>query len=224
MPFSPTVTHESLAVPGAKFAVHRLGFSRRAELDAKTLAQRQRMREIEIDHPPQNAREVELSRQLAIAEAKAMAVPADQLESVIENEVTPIARELAAASDPETRKRRAVLSEEYGTIEAVVREVWIRAGLIRLEGDPIMIDDGEDKSLRAMTVDELMACGSPELAKEIWDALRADGQLSGKRAANFNKPGTSGGSATGPETTIVSAVRPAEATSSETASAISLAS
>jgi hypothetical protein len=74
MSFSPTLTRYSAAIKGAKFIVHRMGFGRRTDLDFKTLEFRQRLRELEADHPPKSEEEKLASEHLAIAVRKSQAL------------------------------------------------------------------------------------------------------------------------------------------------------
>ena len=87
MSFSPTVTHTSKSIPGLTFTVARMGFGKRTDLDFATLSLRQRLRELEAEHPPESQREKDLGEALVIARRKAYAVPADQFEAVIKNDV-----------------------------------------------------------------------------------------------------------------------------------------
>ena len=125
MSFSPTVAHPSSAVPGVTFTVHRIGFGRRTDIDRETLQLRQRLRELEADHPPRSDREKELAEQLAIANKKALAVPAEDFAKVMQADVDPLAKELEAVVPAETKKRRAVLNER--------RQIHFVLGLLRLE-------------------------------------------------------------------------------------------
>ena len=94
MPFSPTITHDSKTVPGVQFTVHRMGYGRRTELNQKTLGLRQRLRELEADNPPPNDKETILTEQLEIARKKALAVPAEEFDEVLQNEIKPLTDEL----------------------------------------------------------------------------------------------------------------------------------
>ena len=214
MPFAPTLTHDSTAVPGVKFTVHRMGFGRRSDLDFATLAFRQRLRDLEADHPPRSDQEKELGEQLAIANRKALAVPMDQYDAVLKADVEPLAAELAACVPADVKKKRAVLNEEYQQVEARIQAAWVRAGLIAIEG-------GE---LDGMTADQLLDYGPPELAVEIYGALIWDGRLGESSTKNSLEPGTFSGQADGesPNTTAIPAVVPRGATTwAETASSTS---
>jgi len=193
MSFSPTVTHPSSAVPGVTFTVHRIGFGRRTDLDLETLKLRQRLRELEADHPPRSDREKELAEQLAIAQKKALAVPAEEYAAVMAADVDPLAKELAEAVPAETKKRRAVLNEEYMMVENQIQAVWIRRGLVSIE-HRVADDKGE---LDGMTADELLDHGPPALAIEIYEALTGDGKLKDGESKNSPPPTTSGERADG---------------------------
>ena len=182
MPFSPTITHDSKTVPGVQFTVHRMGYGRRTELNQKTLGLRQRLRELEADNPPPNDKEKILNEQLEIARKKALAVPAEEFDEVLQNEIKPLTDELVLAGDPAIRKKRAVLNEEYAMVDAKVRMEWIRAGLVSITGGDL---DG-------MTADQLLQDAPPELAQEIYTALDADGTTRGEAAKNSQSPTTSG--------------------------------
>lgn len=210
MSLSPTITHASEKVPGVKFTVHRIGFGRRTDIDHTTLAYRQRLRELEADWPPRSDKEKELAEQLEIAQRKAGMVPANETLAVIEADVLPLERELAAAAKREVKKSRAVIDEEYMTVNARVQAAWIRAGLVAIEG-------GE---LDGMTADELLAYGPPALAREIHNSLLDDGALRGNASKNLQPPTTSGEAAGGANqstTAPPAEVLPAATTSNEIA-------
>jgi hypothetical protein len=190
MSFSPTIVHDSKAVPGVRFTVHRMGFGRRTDLDFQTLNLRQRLRELEIDNPPDTPREKELQEQIAIARKKALLVPPEEIDAVISADIVPLMADLAAAADPETKKRRAVLNEEYITVESRIRERWIRAGLVSIEG-------GE---FGGMSADELLQFGPAELAAEIYQAIASGGKLSGAETKNSSSPTISGAPVGGEKT------------------------
>lgn len=216
MSFSPTITHDSKTAPGTRFTVHRMGFGRRTDFDFQTLTHRQRLRELETDYPPPSDKEKEITEALEIAKRKALAVPADQFESVIENDVKPLGVELAAAVPAETRKRRAVIDEEYQMIDARIRTQWVLSGLIAIAGGDA---DG-------MTAEQLLAYGPPELALEIYEALTSDGRLKETERKNSPSPNTSSEAAGGPtaSSTAPSASIPqADTTTAATASNISQA-
>lgn len=205
MSFSPTITHDSKSVPGARFTVHRMGFGRRTSLDLATLAFRQRLRELEMENPPDNAKEKELNEQIQIARRKAMLVPEEEVDRVVREELAPLIQELAAAGDVDTRKRRAVLGEEYGAVESQIRGEWIIKGLVSLEG----------AGLDGMTAAQLLDFGPPELAIEVYNALATDGKVAGFDSKNSSSPITSGalvGGETGSTTAPIAAVQPAATT------------
>lgn len=215
MPFAPTVTHHS-KIAGVRFTVHRMGFGRRTDLDFQTLKLRQRLRELEAEHPPQSDREKELSHQLALAVRKANKVPAEEYDAVMEKDVTPISEELAACVPPEVKKRRLVLDEEYIQVENRIKEFWIRTGLVSIQGGDV---DG-------MTAEQLLEYGPPHLAAEIYDAMESDGRLSGTETKNLPLPITSGAPEDGEKTNTIATsagALKADGISSETASAISQA-
>ncbi len=214
MPFAPTLTHDSKVQPGVKFTVHRMGFGRRTDLDFATLAFRQRLRELESDHPPRSDQEKELGEQLAIAQRKAFAVPADQYDAVLKADVEPLAAELAACVPADVKKRRTVLNEEYTQVEARIQAAWVRAGLVSIDGDPL---DG-------MTAEQLLDYGPQELALEIYGALIGDGRLGETGRGNSLSPGTSSGQADGASrntTATPAESQPTPITSGATASSIS---
>lgn len=182
MPFSPTITHESKTFPGVQFTVHRMGYGRRTELQQKTLELRQRLRELEADNPPPNDREKILNEQLEIARKKALAVPPEEFDGVLQNDIKPLTDELVLAGDPAIRKKRAVLNEEYAMVDAKVRMEWIRAGLVSVTGG----------DLDSITADQLLQYGPPELSQEIYAALDSDGTTRGEAAKNSQSPTTSG--------------------------------
>ena len=182
MGFSATLTHDSKAFSGVRFTVRRMGYARRVSLDFDTLALRQRQREIEMENPPSTPHERELNDQILIARKKALAVPESEMDQVIREDLTPLLEALASAADVETKKRRAVLQEEYATVESKVREAWIRAALVSISGG-----DFDD-----MTVAEFLDSAPPQLAAEVWEALSADGRVIGEDAKNSPSPGTSG--------------------------------
>ena len=204
MPFSPTLTHESKTVPGVTFTVHRMGLGRRVDLDQKTLDLRQRLRELEADNPPPNDREKIIGEQLEIAKKKALSVPPEEFDGVLENDIKPLADEMVAAGDPEVRKKRATLNEEYSLIDAKIRLAWIRAGLIGIAGADM---DG-------MTADQLLEYGPSVLAQEIYQALSTDGIVRGEAAKNLQSPTTSGAPVVGeiPPTTALSVEPPSTST------------
>jgi len=169
MPFSPTITRESTALPGVKFTIRRMGLSRRTDLDFETLKLRQRLRELEADHPPRTDQEKELSEQLAIAVRKAGAVSAAEYDGVMKADVEPLAAELAACVPADVKKARSVLNEEYVQVENRISAAWIRAGFVSIEGGDV---DG-------MTAEQLLDYGPPALAGEIYEALTSDARLGG---------------------------------------------
>lgn len=180
--FSPTNTVKSIKIPDVVFTVHRIGFGRRSDLDMKTIQHRQRLRELELDYPPQGEQEKQLNEALQIAYRKASLVSAEQYNAVIEKDVEPLQKELIAAIPLDVRKRRAALDIEYQAVDQLVRREWIRAGLVKIEGSDV---DG-------MTADQLLEYGPPELADEIYEALSNDGQLTPPQIKNSPSPGTSG--------------------------------
>jgi hypothetical protein len=182
MTFAPTITHTSQALPGVTFTVRRIGFSRGVEIDFATLALRQRQRELEADYPPFSDAEKEIAEALEIAQRKAYAVPMDQFDAVVDNEVKPLAAELNAAAPVEIKKRRAVIAEENRIVNARIRAQWIRSGLVAIAGGDV---DG-------MTADQLLEYGPPALALEIYEAVSPDGHLQGPETKNFSSPITSG--------------------------------
>src|SRR5207248_791034 len=101
MTFSSTVTHASNSTPGVSYEVRRIGFGKRTEIDFATLSLRQRLRELEAEYPPMSEREKPLAEQVEIARRKSLAVPPEEFEAVLQNEVMPLAQELAAAIPPE---------------------------------------------------------------------------------------------------------------------------
>lgn len=186
MSFSKTITHDSKAVPGARFTIHRMGFGRRVDLDMKTLALRQRLRELEVESPPPSDLEAELHRQIAVARKKAAAVPEDEVDAVIERDLFPLLDELRKAQEAagiDVKKKRLVSQEEYSQVETQIRVAWIRDGLISIEHEA-----GDGESCAGMTADELLQYGPPGLALEIYDALAADGKLAGPDAKNSHSP------------------------------------
>jgi len=193
MSFSPTVAHPSSAVPGVTFTVHRIGFGRRTDIDFETLKLRQRLRELEADHPPRSDREKELAEQLAIANKKALAVPAEDFAKVMQADVDPLAKELEAVVPAETKKRRAVLNEEYVMVENQIQAAWIRRNLIAIEH---RVEGGKGE-LDGMAADELLDHGPPALAIEIYEALTSDGKLKDGESKNSPPPTTSGERADG---------------------------
>jgi hypothetical protein len=182
MAFSPTITHDSKSLPCVRFTVHRIGYGRRVGLDMKTLSLRQRLRELEADSPPETPKEKELSEQIAIARKKALALPSEQWDAVIKQDLDPLLAEYRTSADSETRKLRSSLTEEYQSIVNQIQMVWIRDCLISIEG-------GE---LDGMTVDQLLEYGPPPLAQEISEALVNDGRLTRDAAKNSPSLGTSG--------------------------------
>jgi hypothetical protein len=224
MSFSPTITHDSAAVPGLKFTVRRIGFGRRADIDSQTVKLRQRLRELELDYPPQLAREKELARQLEVATKKAEAVSAAietgeatsaDFDRVLHDDVEPLAQQVADAAAPEDRKRRKVLDEEYSAVQAQIHCFWIRSGLVSIEHGP----DGE---FDGMTADQLLDYGPPALGREIFDAIARGGRVAGKELDSLKSPGTSGAAVpTSAINTTAPAVEPVDGTLSETASATS---
>src|SRR5690348_13200439 len=120
MSFSPTITLNSETHPGITVTLHRIGLGRRADIDIQTLEFRQRLRELEMEYPPQSPKEEELAEQLAIAQkqlARASEEGMEATRTVVKN----IARDLTAAATLETRKKRQVLDEEYMTIQGKIR-------------------------------------------------------------------------------------------------------
>jgi hypothetical protein len=225
MSFSREITHDSKTVPGLKFTVRRIGFGARTEIDRQTLALRQRLRELEVDYPPQSPREKELSRQLSVASEKAEAISeavaagtateAD-FESALKDDVEPLAAQLADASSVADRRRRKVLDEEYGLIQQQIHCVWIRYGLISIEQP-----GGE---YGGITADELLESGFPALSREIFERMAEDGRISPKDAQNLKLPGTSGAAVpSGTNSTIAPAAEPLDGMRSETASVTSSA-
>lgn len=216
MSFSPTIKHESSAVPGTTFVVHRIGFGRGTEIDFQALTHRQRLRELEADYPPPSDKEREITEALEIAKRKALAVDKEQFEAVVEADVKPLATELAAAIPADVRKRRAVLNEEYQVVDARIRAVWIRSGLISISGGEV---DG-------MTADELLDFGPPQLAQEIYEALTSDGRLKGSDPKNLPSLITSGPVVGGESLSSIAPdakVLPADGTLTGTALSTSLA-
>jgi len=195
MPFSPTITRDSTALPDVKFTIRRMGLSRRTDLDFDTLKLRQRLRELEADHPPRTDKEKELSEQLAIATKKALAVSAEESEAVMKADVEPLAAELAACVPAEVKKARAVLNEEYVQVENRISAAWIRAGFVSIEGGDV---DG-------MTAEQLLDYGPPALAAEIYEALTKDARLGGTERGNSSSPITSGEAAGGEKKTSTAA-------------------
>lgn len=187
MPFDPTVSIASITRSGVTFTVRRMGLGRRTDIDFATLALRQRLRQLEADHPPRSDREKDLAEQLEVANRKALAVPPEQFQDVMQKEVQPLADELAAAATPEVRKERAVLNEEYVQVENRIRAAWIRAGLVAIEGGDL---DG-------MNADQLLDYGPPALALEIASALTSDGRLDGAERKNWQSLTISGEPADG---------------------------
>lgn len=187
MPFASQIPHDSKALPGVKFTVHRIGFGRRTEIDMATLAFRQRMRELEADYPQPSDQEKPLMEQLAIAERKALAVPADQLDPVMESDVVPLQKELAAVIPEAISRKRGLLNMEYAAVDRLARAEWIRAGLVSIEG-------GE---LDGMTADQLLDYGPPDLAQEVYAALIEDGRTRGESSKNSQSLSTSGSPADG---------------------------
>jgi hypothetical protein len=226
MSFSPTITHDSAAVPGLKFTVRRIGFGRRADIDSQTVKLRQRLRELELDYPPQSAREKELARQLEIATKKAEAVSAAieageataaDFDRVLHEDVEPLAEQVADAAAPADRKRRKVLDEEYSAVQAQIHCFWIRSGLVSIE-HKVGVGDCFD----GMTADQLLDYGPPALGREIFDAIATGGRLAGKEAESLKSPGTSGAAVpTSTTNTTAPAAEPVDGTSSETVSATS---
>ena len=206
MPFSPTLTHESKAVPGLTFTVHRLGLGRRTDIDFQTLAFRQRMRELEADYPPASDQEQEIQKQIEIAKKKALAVPDDQFDAVMKKDVEPLGKELDAAIPPEVKKRRAVIDEEYGQVDLRIRAAWIRNALISID-QRTNAGPGE---LDGMTADQLLDYGPPALAQEIFARLQDDGRLVNRK--NLSSGTISGGAVAGesPSTTVQFAEVPPE--------------
>ncbi len=191
-----------------------MGFGRRTDLDFATLAFRQRLRELESDHPPRTDQEKELAEQLGIATRKALGVPADEYLAVYKKDVVPIEEELKACVPPEIQKRRAVLNEEYVAIESRIQAAWIRAGLVAISGG----------GLDGMTADQLLDYGPQELALEIYGALASDGRLGGSKIPNSGPLTISGEvvGGTSPSTTAIPAdSQETPGTSSEIASSTS---
>lgn len=218
MAFSSTITHPSKTVPGVRFTVHRMGFGRRTDLDFQTLSLRQRLRELEIDNPPDTPREKEINEQISIARRKALALAkegiaellaqkpdavkvevdrAEQaiIDAIVAADIAPLMDDLQAATPAETKKRRAVLNEEYVTIESRIREHWIRAGLVSIEHKV-----GTGECYDGMTAEQLLFGGPPELAVEIYRAIAGDGKLSGADSKNSSSPTTSGAPVGGEKT------------------------
>lgn len=185
MSFAKTVTNDSKTLAGVRFTVHRMGFGRRTDLDLKTLKLRQRLRELEIENPAPTPLEKDLDQQIATARRKAMAVPETEVDQVIQADLLPLLDELRKAQeaiDPDVKKKRVTLNEEYELVERQIRAVWIREGLISIEGGEV----------GGMTAAELLDYGPPELALEIFQALASDGRLSGAETKNSSSPTTSG--------------------------------
>lgn len=185
MKFSPTITQESAVMPGVSFKVHRIGISRRADIDRKTLALRQRLRELELDYPAQSKEEELLAEQLDIAKRKAILVPEGERESVIKNDMFPIVRKISEATPIDIQKRRRVLDEEYATIHGDIRCIWIKEGLIAITG-------GAEFEFDGMTPDQFLEYGPIELAREIYEFLDSGGRLAGTASKNSSSLGTSG--------------------------------
>lgn len=196
MTFSSTVTHDSISVPGVKFTVHRMGFGRRTDLDFATLTHRQRLRELEADHPPRSDKEKDLTEQLAIAWKKAQAVPAAEHDAVVQADVEPLKAELEGCVPQDVKKKRAVLNEEYLHVESRIQAAWVRAGLIGIEGGDL---DG-------MTADQLLDFGPQEVALEIYGALISDGRLRSDEQKNSLPAITSGEAVAGEKTSTTADV------------------
>lgn len=225
MSFSPTITHDSATVPGLKFTVRRIGFGRRADIDSQTTKLRQRLRELELDYPPQSPREKELARQLEVATQKAEAVSAAiaagdatvaDFERTLREDVEPLAQQVADAAAPADRKKRKVLDEEYSAVQAQIHCAWIRSGLVSIEHQP-------DGDYHEMTADQLLDYGPPALGREIFDAIAGNGRVAGKEAESLKSPGTSGAAVPTPTiNTTAPAAEPLVGTRSETVSVTSL--
>lgn len=214
--FSPTITLDSKTQPGVRCILHRIGFGRGTEIDFASLADRQRLRELEADYPPLSDQEKALNEALEIAKRKSLAVPEEDFERVLQEDVKPLADELYAAITTDVRKRRAVLDEEYRIVDARIRAQWVRSGLISIDG-------GE---LAGMTAEQLLEYGPPGLAMEIYESLATEGRLKGAQIPNLRSPTTSGQVAGGESPNTIAAAAaglPADGTPSETASPISLA-
>jgi hypothetical protein len=222
MSFSPTFDRTSFAVPGVTFTVRRMGFARRTDLDFKTLAYRQRLRELEADHPPRSEEEKLLSEQLAIAVRKALAVPPEEYDAVVKADVDPLKEQLEAVIPQAIKRQRMVLNEEYVQVEARIQAEWIRAGLVAIvhrEGD-LPVPDGLD----GMTPDQLLDYGPQPVAMEVYRALLSDGRLDGQASLNLSRPTIFGAPVDGEKKSTTApnvVVLPAAGTSKETASAIS---
>jgi hypothetical protein len=187
MSFSPTITTLSKSTPGASFTTHKMGLAKRSALDFDTLDLRQRLRELEMDYPPQSPDEKKIGEYLEVARKKVLAVPADQFDAVYAEDVAPLLKQLDSTATPEVKKTRARLDMEFGAIDARIRVRWVLAGLVNIEGGEY---DGQ--SIDGMTASELVEFGPPLLALEVYETLTANGQTGGTAAKNSGSPGTSG--------------------------------
>jgi hypothetical protein len=207
MPFSTTIPDiQSAVLPDTKFTIRRMGLGPRTELDRKTLKWRQRKREIESEFE-QQPKEQEKRLQLTVAYKKANALKADLSlwQKCIDEDVTPLIREIDALLSKDVKAKRAVLDEEYALLNLDISAAWIRSGLIS-------IDSGE---FAGATPDQVIEFAPQEFTAEIYNALQRDGRLAGQEAENFQSPGTSsvaGPSATGTSPTTAPVANAAETT------------
>jgi hypothetical protein len=198
MPFASQITHQSKALPGVAFVVHRIGFSRRTDIDMSTLATGLRKRELTAAYPPPTDQEKPILEQIAIAEKKALAVPADQMDAVMKADVEPLQTELAALPIPdEIRRTRDLLNREYAAVDRMERAEWVRAGLVSIEDKR---DVAPEYNLSGITAEQLLGDGPAEMATlvhEIYLALIEDGRLRGENSKTRPSPITSGEAAAG---------------------------
>jgi hypothetical protein len=175
-----TLTKTSTVIPGVTFTVRRMGYGRRIDVEMETVKLRQRLREIEAERPPLTPEEEDLLNQLRLAQRKAMAVPADQADTVLTSEVEPIMKKLRSLTTPENRRSRAVLDEEWRCVEQTAHPAWLRSGFVSIEGG------GYD----GCTVEDILLDAPPELTGEIYAAITEQSLLTANESKNLPLPGT----------------------------------
>ncbi len=173
MEFSPTITVESQKFPGVKFTVHRMGISRRTEIEFKTADMRAKQREIQQALGPLfKADEAEDEKIRAIIE-RAEAAPAPESAAILD-EIKPIEEALAAKTHSLERNR---LEEQSRIAQRQIEPVWVKAGLVSLDGITV--------AGQAMTADQLCDFGPRELFAEIYQAVFNEAYLSQAELKNL---------------------------------------
>ena len=181
MNLSKTIEFDSKTHPEVKVTIRRMGIAPRTKVESETLTIRQRMRAIEADYT-RSPEEMNLQAQIAILQRKAIAVPKEEMATVIKEELVPKLIELQGLATDDIRKRRAGLDDEYQILERQTYPYWVKAGLISLVGGEV---DG-------MTAEDLCEYGPPELTEEIATAIVNNGKMSGTDREGFGLPITSG--------------------------------